>query len=52
MHNKRSIRAKPNILVDTTFLLPALGISVEEEAEEIIPYFRKLNIYYLEAGLL
>jgi len=52
LQNKRSIRAKPRILLDTTFLLPALGISVEEEAEETIPYFRKLNVYYLEVGLL
>jgi predicted nucleic acid-binding protein len=43
---------KPRILIDTTFLLPAIGISVEREAEEIILGFRKLDVYYLEAGLL
>jgi len=52
LRSRRGVRTKPKILVDTTFLLPALGISVEEEAEEIIPYFRKLNVYYLEVGLL
>ena len=52
MKNKRSTQAKPSIIIDTTFLLPALGISVEEEAEEVIPLFRKLNVYYLEVGLL
>ncbi len=52
MQYKRSIREKPSILIDTTFLLPALGVSVEKEAEEVIPYFRELNVYYLEVGLL
>ena len=28
---------KPKILVDTTFLLPALGVEVEDEAMSVIP---------------
>jgi len=27
-------------------------VEVEEEAEEVIPLFRKIDVYYLEAGLL
>ena len=45
-------KGKHKILVDTTFLLPALGIEVEKEAMEVIKYFRGLNIYYTEFGLL
>ena len=43
---------KHKVLVDTTFLLPALGIEVEDEAMDVIKYFRGLNIYYTEFGLL
>jgi len=43
---------KKRILVDTTFLLPALGIEVEEEALEVIPMFRNFEVYYLEVALL
>jgi len=38
--------------VDTTFLLPALGIEVERDAMEAIRFFHSLEVYYLEAGLL
>ncbi len=38
--------------MDTTFLLPALGIEVERNAMEAIRFFRGLEVYYLEAGLL
>jgi len=43
---------KPNVLVDTSFLLPALGFEIEPEAMGIIRFFRKVNIYYIEAGLM
>ena len=46
------MRVRPSIIIDTTFLLPALGVDVEEEAESVIPLFRKLDVYYLEVGLL
>ena len=44
--------SRPRLLVDTTFLLPPLGVEVEREAMEVIPFFREFEIYYLEAGLL
>jgi len=47
-----SERPRWRILVDTTFLLPALGVEVEEEAMRVIELFRSLEVYYLEAGLL
>lgn len=53
MSAKRSTSAgRPRVLIDTTFLLPALGIDVEEEALEAIRFFPRLEVYYLEAGLL
>lgn len=52
MRRRRSISSRLEILVDTTFLLPALGVGVEEEAEEVIPLFRRFRVYYLEAGIL
>ena len=54
MSSRRGISAerRARILVDTTFLLPALGIGVEEDAEKAIQYFRKFEVYYLEVGLL
>ena len=48
----RSISRKPRVLVDTTFLLPALGVEIEEDALKAIALFRKLEIYYLEVGVL
>ena len=52
MRSRRSISKRPKILIDTSFLLPALGIEVEEEAMRIIPLFRRLEVYYLEIALL
>ncbi|WP_440059453.1 PIN domain-containing protein [Thermogladius sp. 4427co] len=52
MKNRKSTLEKPKVLVDTTFLLPAIGFEVEEEAMEVIPLFRKLDVYYLEIALL
>ena len=45
-------RSKPRLLVDTTFLLPALGIDVEENALSAISLFHRFEINYLEVGLL
>lgn len=50
--SKRSTSRKPRVLVDTTFLLPALGVEVEEEALKAIKLFRKLEIYYIEIGII
>ena len=52
MGNRKGTSGKLRVLVDTTFLLPALGFSIEEEAEEIIPLFRKVEVFYLEIGLV
>ena len=51
MRFRRSTSVKPKILVNTTFIPPALEIEVEE-AMGIIPLFRKFNIYYLEVSVL
>ncbi|OYT26549.1 MAG: hypothetical protein B6V02_01470 [Thermoprotei archaeon ex4572_64] len=40
------------ILVDTSFLLPALGIDVEDEVLECIKYFHKVDVHYTELSLL
>lgn len=52
MRSRRSILRRPKIIVDTSFLLPALGIEVEEEVLEVIPLFRRVEVYYLEIGLI
>jgi predicted nucleic acid-binding protein len=52
LRSRRSISEKPKILVDTSFLLPALGFEIEEEGMKIIPFFRRFRIYYLEVALL
>ncbi len=52
MRSRKSISMKNKVLIDTSFLLPALGIDVEEEVLEAISLFRRVEIYYLEIGLL
>ena len=52
MKNRRGTSVKPKVLIDTTFLLPALGFEVEDEAMDVIPLFRKVRVYYLEVGIL
>ncbi len=47
MRSRRSTSGRASVLVDTSFLLPALGIEVEEEVMEVIPMFRKLEVRYL-----
>ena len=44
--------SRVSIIVDTSFLLPALGVEVEEECMEVILLFRKAEVWYLEAALL
>jgi predicted nucleic acid-binding protein len=43
---------KTKILVDTSFLLPALGIDVEEEVYKAIRHFRRFDVYYTELEIL
>jgi len=49
---KRDTSSKPCLLVDTSFLLPALGIDVEEEVYAAIAKFRDYEINYIEASLI
>ena len=52
MSYKRDTSSKPRLLVDTSFLLPALGIDVEEEVYAAIAKFRDYEINYIEASLI
>jgi len=49
---KNTSKGKPRLLVDTSFLLPAIGIEVEKEVMEAIRYFRMAEVYYLEISIL
>ncbi len=51
MRSRKSTSARINVLIDTSFLLPALGIGVDDEVLEAIKLFRQAKIYYLELGL-
>ena len=41
-----------SILLDTSFLLPTLGIDVEDDVYRALELLKKTNLFYLEAGLL
>ncbi|MHA1608759.1 MAG: hypothetical protein ACTSUJ_01975 [Candidatus Njordarchaeales archaeon] len=38
MSSKKNTSSKPRLLIDTSFLLPALGIDVEEEVYKAIAF--------------
>ncbi len=52
MNNREGSLTNKEILVDTSFLLPALGIDVEEIVYQAIKKFKKYNVYYLDVSLL
>ena len=53
MSSKESTsKSKLRLLVDTSFLLPAMGIETEKEVMEAIKYFRMAEIHYLEVSIL
>ncbi|MBS7637477.1 PIN domain-containing protein [Candidatus Bathyarchaeota archaeon] len=52
MNNRRGISAPTRILVDTSFLLPALGLEVEGEVYEAIKHFHRVEVCYIEACML
>ena len=52
MNNRKKSWAENRLLIDTTFILPALGVDVEEEAYEAIGKFEDYKIFYLEVSLL
>ena len=49
---KGTSKSKLRFLVDTSFLLPAMGIETEKEVMEAIKYFHMAEIYYLEVSIL
>ena len=49
---ERTSKSKPRLLVDTSFLLPAMGIETEKEVMEAIKYFHMAEIHYLEVSIL
>ncbi len=51
MRSRKSISAGIDVLADTSFLLPALGVDVEEEVLEAIRLFRYVRVHYLEVSL-
>ncbi|MBS7611609.1 PIN domain-containing protein [Candidatus Bathyarchaeota archaeon] len=52
MSSKRSTSTLARILVDTSFLLPAVGLDVEEEVYDAIKCFHKVVVCYIEASIL
>jgi len=52
LKSKRRLLKGEKLLVDTSFLLPALGIRVEREVMEAIKCFHLFTICYLEVGVL
>ncbi len=49
---KNTLRSKPKLLVDTSFLLPAMGVDLEKEILEAIECFRMVEVHYLEVSIL
>jgi len=43
---------KTKILIDTSFLLPALCVDVQEEVYKAISHFRRINVYYTKLEIL
>ena len=52
MKSKKREARRPKVLVDTSFLLPALGVEVEEEVIDSIPLFRRVEVLYLEIAVV
>lgn len=52
MKSKKRVQEKPKVLIDTSFLLPALGVDVENEVLDSIALFRRAEVFYLEVALV
>ncbi|MCE4610666.1 MAG: hypothetical protein F7B17_01685, partial [Desulfurococcales archaeon] len=52
MKSKKREARRPKVLVDTSFLLPALGVEVEEEVVDSIALFRRVEVLYLEIAVV
>ncbi len=46
------MKSPPHILIDTSFLLPTLGIRVEKRVLKILPLLRRFRVHFLREGLL
>ncbi|MEM3545688.1 MAG: hypothetical protein QXU47_04220 [Candidatus Bathyarchaeia archaeon] len=45
MNSRRGTSASTRVLVDTSFLLPAVGLDVEEEVYDAIKHFHKVAVF-------
>ena len=52
MRSRKNELEKTKILIDTSFLLPAFGIDVEEEIYKAIRHFRRFDVCYTELEIL
>ncbi len=52
MKSKRRVEKGLKVLIDTSFLLPALGVNVEEEVLASIALFRRIEVLYLEIAIV
>lgn len=49
---KATLKGKPRTIVDTSFLLPAVGIETDPEVYDAIKLFHQYEVIYLEASIL
>ena len=52
MKNKQSTLRRLNLLVDTSFILPAIGIEVESEVLEAVKCFYLVDVCFTEVNVL
>jgi len=52
LRSRKNELEKTKILIDTSFLLPAFGIDVEEEIYKAIRHFRRFDVCYTELEIL
>lgn len=45
LNSRRGTSASTRVLVDTSFLLPAVGLDVEEEVYDAIKHFHKVAVF-------
>jgi len=49
---KATLKGKPRTIVDTSFLLPAVGIETDPEVYDAIKLFHRYEVMYLEVSIL
>lgn len=52
LSSRRNTSTLNRVLVDTSFLLPAVGLDVEKEVYDAVKHFHKIVVYYIEASIL